>query len=222
MLLEEDIQLRINMFTGIIQEVGKIINIQLQEKKKYFIIACKLLQDDLQIGESIACNGICMTVIDFDNASIKVEAMNQTLQTTTANIWKHNDLLHLEKALSFAGRLNGHIVQGHIDTISKVIRRFKINNTLYLEFFLDSKFNQLMVEHGSIAIDGVSLTVAVLDKSLNAFQVALIGHTLSITNLVNLTVGSMVNLEFDIIGKYVLNLNNKKNITEKWLIDNGF
>ena len=210
------------MFTGIIQEIGKIKSVQLLNSKKYFIINCNTLQHDLKIGESIACNGICMTVIEFDKSSIKVEAMNQTLITTTANDWKQDNFLHLEKALSFSDRLNGHIVQGHVDTVSYLISKFNKNNTLYLEFFLDSTYHNLMVEHGSIAIDGVSLTIANLNKTSNFFQVALIGHTVSMTNFESLKVSDKVNLEFDIIGKYILNLQPKKTITEKWLIENGF
>lgn len=213
------------MFTGIIQEIGKIENIQVLNQKKYLTISCKSLQHDLEIGESIACNGICLTVISFNDKSITVEVMNQTLKSTTASYWKNNSSVHMEKAMSLSGRLNGHIVQGHIDVITALSRSFHENNTLYLEFYLPNGFQSLIVDHGSICIDGVSLTVARLTNDF--FQVALIGHTISLTHFNHLKSGDKVNLEFDIIGKYIqkqLNANERKEktITEEWLLNNGF
>ena len=221
------------MFTGIVNEIGKIVRIENKNQKKYLTISCKTLQSDLQIGESIACNGICLTVIRFTSQNITVETMNQTLKTTTAGKWKVNTSIHLEKALALNGRLNGHLVQGHIDTIATLNRRFYDGSTLYLEFKLPTN---LLVDHGSICIDGVSLTIAKLSDV--GFQVALIEHTLSLTHLGKLKSGDEVNIEFDIIGKYVQKMMmstivkhafgsqedkpQKKNITEDWLKKEGF
>ena len=230
------------MFTGIIQEIGNVIKIDNINCKKHLTIKCKNIQSDLQIGESIACNGICLTVIKYNPNSITVEIMNQTLKITTANKWKLNTSIHLEKAMSASGRFNGHIVQGHVDIVAKLIKRFYEAKTLYLEFIIPSSFlnnstslieqvQSLLVEHGSICIDGVSLTIANIHK--NTFQVALIEHTLSLTHLGKLKTSDEVNLEFDIIGKYInkqislSNLGNTKSeqkniVTEEWLLKEGF
>lgn len=208
------------MFTGIIQEIGKISNIESKSGKKYFHISCSNMQDQLKIGDSIACNGICLTVIQFDNQHIKVEAMNETLLKTTANSWQKNKPIHLERAMRLSDRLDGHIVQGHIDTVAKLITKQLINNTLYLSFHLDDKFRNMIVEQGSIAIDGVSLTVSSLDSS--SFQVSLISHTLELTTFNHLNSDNYVNLEFDIIGKYVNRNLQKSKINIDWLKENGF
>ena len=212
------------MFTGIIGEVGKLSSIEIHNGKKYLTINCNTMQSDLLIGDSIACDGICLTVVKYTNTNITVEVMNQTLQITTARLWRQNKLINLERALAVNDRLNGHIVQGHIDTIATVKRKYFDNNTLYIEFVLppNPEFYPLMVIHGSICIDGVSLTIARLIN--NSFQVALIRHTISMTHFNDLSIGDSVNIEFDILGKYIQKnmKNNKSGVTEEWLINNGF
>ena len=178
------------------------------------------MQIELVIGESIACNGICLTVTDLTASNITMEAMNQTIKTTTVSFWKINTQIHLERALRLSDRLNGHIVQGHIDCTSHLIKKFKENNTLYLEFSSDSP---LIVPHGSIAIDGVSLTIA--NRYEGSFQVALIDHTAKSTFFESLNTGDHVNLEYDIVGKYIQNMvktKDKTTITKDWLNENGF
>ena len=211
------------MFTGIITEIGKIEKIENVSGKVFCTIKCQKMQSDLIIGESIACNGICLTVTNFTQNSITMEIMNQTYNITTAKFWKVFTQIHLEKALKLSDRLNGHIVQGHIDTISQLIKKKEENKTLYLDFNLPNEFETLLVPHGSIAIDGVSLTVANLYNG--SFQVALIQHTQKVTFFENLNTGDNVNLEFDIIGKYIqrlANFPNKNTITQEWLNENGF
>jgi len=208
------------LFTGIITEIGKIEKIENYNNKRYYTIKCNTMQSDLVLGESIACNGVCLTVTTFSSGSITTEVMNQTFKTTTVPHWKVNSQIHLEKALRLSDRLNGHIVQGHIDTTARLINKSVENNTLYLEFGAVSPF---LVLHGSIAIDGVSLTVANLNEK--TFQVALIYHTFKNTFFKELNIGEYVNLEFDIIGKYVQRLvgeKNNNNLSEEWLIKNGF
>ena len=208
------------MFTGIITEIGKIEKIENIDNRRYITIKCKSMQIELVIGESIACNGICLTVTDFTASNITMEAMNQTIKTTTVSFWKIHTQIHLERALRLSDRLNGHIVQGHIDCTSHLIKKFKENNTLYLEFASDSP---LIVPHGSIAIDGVSLTIA--NRSEGSFQVALIDHTAKFTFFESLNTGDHVNLEYDIVGKYIQNMvktKDKTNITKDWLNENGF
>jgi len=212
------------MFTGIIQEIGYIERTETcKNGKRYLTIACSTLQSDLQIGESVSCNGICLTVTKFTLSNITVETMNQTMLITTANKWRIKTPIHLEKAMTLSGRLNGHIVQGHVDTTTSVIKSFRENNTLYIEFYLPTEHKHLVVDHGSICIDGVSLTVARLSD--RSFHVALIEHTLSFTHFERLKSGGTVNLEFDIVGKYIhrqMSLSTateKKGITEEWLRD---
>ena len=201
------------MFTGIIQEIGLVEKIENISGKRYITISCKTLQHDLKIGESIACNGICLTVIKFTNQNITIETMAQTMATTTVKSWTIKTSIHLEKALSLSDRLNGHLVQGHIDTITYLKNYYRKNNTLYLVFTLPSTFIKQVVEHGSICIDGVSLTIT---KFSNIdFEVALIEHTLKTTHLGNLKIGNEVNIEFDIIGKYVAKQMGNDSVTEQ-------
>ncbi len=209
------------MFTGIIQEQGIIHNISGHSGKKIFLITCHKMQDQLKIGDSICTNGICLSVSDFSKNSISLEAMNETLNKTTAGFWKYNQSLHLERAMKLSDRLDGHIVQGHVDTISPLIKKNKIKDTIYLEFSLDQNLKQFIVQQGSISIDGVSLTISkIIDHS---FQVSIISLTENSTHLTKLKLGDYVNLEFDILGKYVLNKISKKNtLSESFLIENGF
>jgi len=179
------------------------------------------MQDSLKIGDSIACNGICLTVIEFNNDCVTVEAMHETLIKTTAGYWSVNNSLHLEKAMLLSERLDGHIVQGHVDTTSQLLHKHNIENTLYLTFNLPEKFSSLLVDQGSIAIDGVSLTISRLEDS--NFTVSLISHTIKETHFAQLKTGDYVNLEFDIIGKYVNRILNKKAPLDlNWLKENGF
>ncbi|MCB5250332.1 MAG: riboflavin synthase [Candidatus Cloacimonadales bacterium] len=208
------------MFTGIISDNAPLDKITIKGGKKEFLLKTKLMQDGLKIGDSIACNGICLTVIGFNDQSITVEAMNETLIKTTANLWRLRQNIHLERAMLASGRFDGHIVQGHIDCTSHLISKQTINDTLYLEFFLDSQHNKLVVPQGSIAINGVSLTVS--KKKSNSFEVSLISHTLIMTHFSSLRIGDSVNLEFDIIGKYIINMFSKTKISEDWLKEKGF
>ena len=208
------------MFTGIIEEVGKISRIENRSGKKYFTINCRKILDSIKIGDSFACNGICLTVINFTDSTIKVEAMLETLSKTTAHFWKNSDLINLERAMKIGSRFDGHLVQGHIDTISKQKSKYTSNQNLFLEYEIPSSFSEFIVPQGSISINGVSLTIAELKQ--DSFKVAIIGHTRENTNLEKST---FVNLEFDIIGKYVqrfLNKNRTNKISQEMLIEKGF
>ncbi len=214
------------MFTGIIEEIGTISSIESQGGKQHFTIKCSKINDDLKLGDSVACNGICLTLIDFTDKSITIEAMNETLKKTTAKTWTIGSSINLERALKFNSRLDGHIVQGHVDIISNVTAIKEVNKTRYIEVSLDNNYAELVVSQGSIAINGVSLTVAKLDT--NNFQVALISLTENLTNLSLLKVGDFVNLEFDVIGKYILrnkevkSNQSKSKISKSWLYEQGF
>ncbi len=211
------------MFTGIVEEKGVLAKIEHKGLKKYFRIRCSLILSSLKIGDSVACNGICLTVIDFSKDSIVVEAMNETIKKTTADFWKINDRINLERAMVANGRFDGHIVQGHIDTIGKIIQKNNIGETVYFKILFDDKYQGLIVPQGSIAINGISLTLA--EISHNTFMVAVISHTLSMTNLPNLRENDIINIEFDVLGKYILRqieLKNTNKITQDWLLEKGF
>lgn len=214
------------MFTGIIEELGTIKQINSQAGKQYLTIECSKLNEGLKIGDSIACNGICLTLIQFTKQDITIEAMNETISKTTIKDWNLSSKINLERALRFNSRLDGHIVQGHIDTVSKIISVKEINKTRYIEIALPPEYSQLVVPQGSIAVNGVSLTIAKLEAT--SFQVALISLTENLTNLSLVKTGDLVNLEFDIIGKYILRSNStnttqtESKLTQAWLYEQGF
>ncbi len=214
------------MFTGIIEEIGEIKEISHQAGKRYLTITSKRINTDVKIGDSIACNGICLTLTHFTTSTITVEVMNETISKTTVKQWNIGSKINLERALKFNSRLDGHIVQGHVDTITNIISVNEVNKTRYLKLNLPNEFAELVVPQGSIAINGVSLTVAKLDFS--SLQVALISLTENLTNLSLLTSGDLVNIEFDIIGKYILRKNSissaqpKSKISQAWLNEQGF
>ena len=214
------------MFTGIIEEVGVIKQISKQGGKQYLTIECRKINNDLKLGDSIACNGICLTLIHFSSSSITIEAMNETISKTTVKHWAMGSKINLERALRFNSRLDGHIVQGHIDTLANILSVKDVNKTKYIEVSLPAEYAELVVPQGSIAINGVSLTIAKLAS--NSIQVALISLTENLTNLSLLKTGDYVNLEFDIIGKYILRKNtlntpqSKTKLSQAWLNEQGF
>jgi riboflavin synthase len=190
------------MFTGIIEAISPIESIASDAGSKYIQIARPQAFDDLKVGSSIACNGICLTVLKFDQSSFTVQIMNETSLKSTANAWKNGDILNLERALKIGDRLDGHWVQGHIDRPVKFLRKEQINQTMYYHFELHHQDKQLMIPQGSIAINGISLTVASLGS--REFSVALIKHTAENSNMDYIKAGTLVNLEYDALGKYVL------------------
>ena len=189
------------MFTGIVQETGKLIRVLNSSEKYLLSISCQTVQAGLLKGASIACNGICLTVTDFSNDTILVEVMAETLSRTTIGGWRSGDLINLERALSMSSFLDGHLVQGHVDTVVKVLQKTVREKTLYLNMELPDSHAHLVVEKGSITINGVSLTLFSLQQG--SFTVALVDFTKSHTNLTGLKPGMKVNLEFDIVGKYL-------------------
>jgi riboflavin synthase len=192
------------MFTGIIQATAKVIRSVPSSGTRIVTIARPSSLDGIKEGASIACDGICLTVIRFDSSSFSVEVMNETLAKTTAGSWNANTVINLEPALKVGDRLDGHWVQGHIDRVSQLLEKRTAGSTVYLRFGLDSRDRPLLVPQGSIAVNGVSLTVA--DMASSSFTVALISHTLQNSNLSLLANGGSVNLEYDVLGKYIQNL----------------
>ncbi|MDZ4182512.1 MAG: riboflavin synthase [Candidatus Cloacimonadaceae bacterium] len=208
------------MFTGIIEAVSRIKTILPSEGKKLITIERPATFTDLKTGNSIACDGICLTVTKFDPGTFSVEVMNETLRKSTAGVWLGGTLLNLERALRLGDRLDGHWVQGHIDHSAKLLARSRKGSTDYLRFGIGREDQTLVVPQGSIAVNGISLTISELDSS--GFSVALIGHTLDNTNLKLLKPGDAVNLEFDVLAKYIKRLFEGNKLSGEWLNEQGF
>lgn len=205
------------MFTGIIEEVGKIKNISKTSSGILLTISADKVLRDCNLGDSIAVNGICLTVTKFDNDSFTVDVMNETVRKTTLYKLTQNSHVNLERAMLVNSRFGGHIVSGHIDgtgTISDIKKDgiafiYKINTT--------KEITKYIINKGSITIDGISLTV--VSVSDTSFTVSIIPHTMTVTNLGKKKIGDMVNLENDCIAKYVEkmldNKQEKKSLLEK-------
>ena len=210
------------MFTGIIEEVGKIKNIQGGTNYKLTIGASKILED-IHLGDSIAVNGICLTAISWDNGSFTVDVMRETLERTSLHRLRAGSFVNLERALVANGRFGGHIMSGHIDGTGEIINIRRDANAVWYKIKTSEKIMEFIIEKGSIAIDGISLTVAKVDRS--AFYVSVIPHTLENTILLRKKTGDIVNLENDIVGKYIKSFTDKNSnstLCESFLKSNGF
>lgn len=211
------------MFTGIIEEIGKVERIQKDSRNCKLSIKASKILTDIHLGDSIAVNGICLTVTHFNHQAFTVDVMNETWSRTALTLLKHGSEVNLERALSVNGRLGGHVVTGHIDGTGKISSIKKDDNAVWYQINTQKEILDLIVEKGSITIDGISLTVVKVSK-LN-FSVSVIPHTLEQTILKSKQVGSTVNLENDILGKYVQKLMDnspKSEISKELLYQNGF
>jgi riboflavin synthase len=202
------------LFSGIVEEVGEVLEVQDTADGRWLKIGAKEILADAALGESISCSGCCLTVVDFGSDWFAVEAVIETLRRTKIGDLKVGSKINLEKALRVSDRLGGHIVTGHIDTVGKVASIVEEGFSYVVEVNLDSRWAPFFVEKGSVAMDGVSLTVAdcgeIPEKAEDEFwfRVALIPHTWNVTTLGQLKVGSSVNIETDIIARYVARLTN--------------
>jgi riboflavin synthase len=205
------------VFTGIVEEVGRVIS----SAGDFKIAAAKVL-DGMQKGDSMAVNGVCLTVTALDDKSFSADVMPETLDKTNLGLLRPGDGVNLERPLSANGRLGGHFVQGHIDDTGRVSSVDRRGESLLLSFDVPTRLMPYIVEKGFIAVDGVSLTVVARDN--NFFQVSIVGYTRENTTLGNRGVGDVVNLEVDIIAKYVEQLNKPHSggITLDFLAEHGF
>ena len=190
------------MFTGLVEAKGRIDSFEKNEDG----MILRLNHDNsfnVEINDSVSCDGVCLTVISKDKNFFEVQLVNETLSRTTAKTWKEKEELNLERALLPSTRMGGHFVQGHVDGITTIegIEYFDKSSTW--TFSMNSDIERYIVEKGSIALNGVSLTVA--SKHKNSFDVALIPHTVELTTFGNLSIGDDVNVEVDILGKYIEN-----------------
>jgi riboflavin synthase len=193
------------VFTGIVEATAPILNITSDAGSKYLRVQRPESFEDTKIGSSIACNGICLTVLELDQTSFTVQIMNETVVKSSAGKWRNGDILNLERALKMGDRLDGHWVMGHIDRAVKFLRMEQRGNGSYYHFELHPMDRQLLIPQGSIAVNGVSLTIARLGQ--RDFSIALIEHSRKNSNLTLIKPGELVNLEYDALGKYILRKN---------------
>jgi riboflavin synthase len=189
------------MFTGIIQEVGHIEAIERGEQSARFTIRAAGILDGIKLGDSIAVNGACLTVVQSDPGTVAFDAVYETLQKTALGALAIGDEVNLEPSLAANGRFDGHIVQGHVDGVGTIASIREVDNSYYIYITASTNLLRYIVRKGSIAIDGISLTV--VDADDKTFSVAIIPHTWGNTNLHIRRAGDQVNLETDIVGKYI-------------------
>ena len=197
------------MFTGIIEATGTVEKIIKNESNIDFVLSCGFTHE-LKIDQSLAHNGCCLTVVETYDDKYKVTAINETLEKTNLAKWEIGTEVNLERCLKFDGRLDGHIVQGHVDKTGTVENIQDKDGSFFITIHYDETDEFVTVPQGSITVNGISLTVA--ESGFGKFSVAIIPYTWEFTNMKNLKIGDTVNLEFDIIGKYVTKLL-KKNAT---------
>jgi len=191
------------MFTGIIETLGKITNLQ-NEQGNLHITVESSISNELKIDQSVAHNGVCLTVVAVEDGRHTVTAIEETLNKSNLGHLKVNDPVNLERCMQMNARLDGHIVQGHVDQTAVCTGFKELDGSWEYTFTYDASTGNVTVEKGSICVNGISLTV--VNSQANSFSVAIIPYTYEHTNLHNVREGSVVNLEFDIIGKYVARL----------------
>ncbi|RXP44487.1 riboflavin synthase [Lutibacter sp. HS1-25] len=191
------------MFTGIIETLGVVKNI-VQEGENFHITIESNLASELKIDQSIAHNGVCLTIVNIDNNEYTVTAIKETLDKTNFKHLKIGDKINLERAMILGARLDGHIVQGHVDQTAVCTNVIEEDGSWVFSFEYDTAFSNITIEKGSITVNGTSLTV--VNSKNNSFSVAIIPYTYEHTNFHTFIKGTVVNLEFDVIGKYVARL----------------
>ena len=191
------------LFTGIIETLGKVIHLE-KEKENLHITVASSISKELKIDQSVAHNGVCLTVVECDEETHTVTAIYETLQKTNLKSLELGSLVNLERCMQMNGRLDGHIVQGHVDQIAKCLKVEEQDGSWLYTFSYEEALGNVTVEKGSVCINGISLTV--VNSFAGQFSVAIIPYTYENTNLQQVKEGSVVNIEFDIIGKYVARL----------------
>jgi riboflavin synthase len=216
------------MFTGIIEEIGRVKQVSISGDGASITIEAEKVLEDVKIGDSIAANGICLTVTQFSSSCFQVDVMAETFRRSNLKSIKAGHLINLERALTLNSRLGGHMVSGHIDGVGLISHLEKESNALWFTINTPPELLKYIIKKGSIAVDGVSLTVAHVDEK--SFRISMIPHTRDITILADKKTGELVNLECDMIGKYVEKLmlykkeaeTEKKDISMEFLSKYGF
>lgn len=211
------------MFTGLVEELGTLAKVRKEQESMFLTIKAQQVLEELKIGDSIAVNGACLTVVEYNDESFRVEVMPETYQKTNLKLLKLGEKVNLERALKFSDRLGGHLVSGHIDDVGRIIDIVPRGIAKIYSIQLSRDFLKYLVSKGSVAIDGISLTI--VEVKDNFFTVSLIPHTGQVTTLGLKNKGDWVNIEIDILSKYVeklLNHPKKDNLNLSFLAENGF
>ena len=207
------------MFTGIIEEIGKLKSLNGGRIE----ISCEKILSDIKIGDSISTNGICLTVVDFGKNFFAADVMPETFRKTSLAEIQTGGVVNLERALKVGDRLGGHIVSGHIDGTGKILSMRTEGNAIFIEIQAENFLLKQIAAKGSVALDGISLTV--VDANQENFSVSMIPHTREVTNFKFKRVGSLVNIETDVLAKYVerlINFEKNPTLTKNFLAENGF
>ncbi|MCF6137638.1 riboflavin synthase [Pseudalkalibacillus berkeleyi] len=215
------------MFTGIIEEIGTIHSVKESSEGYVVTIQAKKVLEDVQLGDSISVNGICLTVTSFGQTSFTVDVMPETLKSTNLKRIGSGDPVNLERAMAAGGRFGGHFVSGHIDGVGKIVKKTTKHNAIYYEIEAPDDLQSYFMNKGSVAVDGTSLTIfGVTDRT---FTLSLIPHTVQESVLGHKNEGDQVNIEADMLAKYVDHLLERKaeqtskgKLTMEFLTDNGF
>lgn len=218
------------MFTGIIEEIGTVTAVKKGTKSSKLTLQGNQIFEDMHIGDSIAVNGVCLTVTSKTNNQFTVDVMAETLRRSSLGYLSSGSKVNMERAMAANGRFGGHIVSGHIDGMGEIESFIQEENAIWVTIKTSPKILKYIIEKGSIAIDGISLTVAYVDQK--CFKVSIIPHTARNTILLNKQVGDIVNLENDLVGKYIdklmnfeqesVNEENERGISLDFLSQNGF
>lgn len=215
------------MFTGIIEELGTIQRVNFRGNTLVLSIQAKKVLEDIKLGDSISVNGVCLTVTELTHDSFFLDVMPETFLSTSLSNLQQGSLVNLERAMSSNGRFGGHFVTGHVDTIGEIVKRERKENTICIDIQFPYEYSHLSLYKGSIALDGTSLTI--FGTSKNQLTVSIIPHTAKESVLGTKKVGDKVNIEFDLIGKYIYSFmerkdphNYKDKISIDFLIENGF
>jgi len=192
------------MFNGIIFNTGKVKKKHISSSGLILTINSKInINSKKEIGSSICCSGVCLTLTKYKNNNLSFYVSKETIKKSNLSMLKINDIVNLEKPIKFGDRISGHFIQGHIDTMA-CVKKIKLSGkSWYIDFSLEKKFKKYLINKGSIGVNGVSLTIAKVKK--NVFQVVVIPHSLKLTNLIKLQEKDLVNIEFDILLKYIKN-----------------
>ena len=196
------------MFTGIIESLGEIVDVSNEGGNVHFSIKSSLTSE-LKIDQSVAHNGVCLTVVNIEEDVYTVTAIQETLLKTNLGMWRVGDAVNLERAMKLGDRLDGHIVQGHVDATAVCVVAEETDGSWHYRFEYDSSIPFFTIEKGSVTVNGVSLTV--VNAAYHSFSVAIIPYTFEHTTFKTLKKGDLVNLEFDVIGKYITQLQLRQN-----------
>ncbi len=191
------------MFSGIVEQTGKVVALTKKQENLDIAISCSFV-DELSIDQSISHNGVCLTVVKKTDKDYTVTAIRETLEKSNLGLLKIGDEVNLERSVKMDGRIDGHIVQGHVDQTAVCTNVKEADGSWYFTFEYEPQGDNITVEKGSVSVDGISLTV--VNSQDNRFSVAIIPYTYEITNFHNIKKGTVVNIEFDIIGKYIAKL----------------